>query len=384
MEQDIDTRAERLKLLSETGPDTLMGKLLRRFWQPVAISERLPACTAQSLRVMSEDLTLYRGESGKPYLIGGRCAHRCTVLHTGWIEGDELRCMYHGWKYDGRGQCIETPAEKRPRPELVKIAGYPLHEYAGLIFAYMGEGAPPAFELPRKEVLEDSAYRTFIEHHVWDCNWFQQIENSLDAAHVSFAHVWGRMSRFGEEISTAIPDLAYSETPAGIRQVATRSKTNVRVSDWTFPNNNHIVSPGPDKSDPWFHICVWAVPVDDHHTMRFMVNAVPASAAEMIELLIGRRGFDPAHHYDELFRHHQVPDVGNLQLIALQDYVAIRGQGVVVDRTKERLGVSDAGVTFLRRLFWRELDAIRAGQPTKAWTKLHEATELPISIPDPA
>ncbi|HXF34360.1 MAG TPA: Rieske 2Fe-2S domain-containing protein, partial [Candidatus Acidoferrales bacterium] len=122
MEDHDRQRTVQLGLLTQTGPDSLMGKLLRRFWHPIAVAERLAPGTAQSLRIMCEDLTLYRGESGKAYLVGGRCAHRCTVLHTGWVKDDQIRCMYHGWRYDGDGRCTEMPAEKNAKLDLVRIA----------------------------------------------------------------------------------------------------------------------------------------------------------------------------------------------------------------------------------------------------------------------
>src|SRR5712691_4004002 len=139
--QQSTAMADRLRLLSQTGPDTDMGKLLRRFWQPVAVSHAVKPGSAKLLRVMGEDLTLYRGEGGRAHLVGGRCAHRLTLLHTGWVQGDDIRCIYHGWKYDGAGRCNEAPAEGAATAAKVKIAGYPVHEYCGLIFAYMGEGA---------------------------------------------------------------------------------------------------------------------------------------------------------------------------------------------------------------------------------------------------
>lgn len=382
----IQPRADQLHLLPQTGVDTPMGQLLRSFWQPISIAEKLAKGAARDIKVMGEELTLYRGHSGTPYLIGGRCAHRCTVLHTGWIEGDQLRCMYHGWKYDGMGQCVEMPAEKGGHPEQVRIAGYPLHEYAGLIFAYMGKLPAPEFNMPRKDELEAPGMALFPREQVWDCNWFQQIENSLDAVHVSYVHTWGEVSRFQEEITSVVPELSYAETDAGIRQIATRSKNNVRVSDWTFPNNNHVVSPGPKKGDPWLHTVVWAVPIDDVSTMRFTVSAVPSVDPET-DKRIGEdrnRDFNPAQHYDELFVKHRIPDAGPGNLIQTQDYVAIRGQGTVFDRSRERLAQSDAGIAILRRIFFRELDAIRAGRPTKSWRKLEHAAELPISVPEAA
>lgn len=381
------TRHELLRQLTQTSAGTPMGTLLRSFWQPIAIAASVKPGAARALRVLSEDLTLYRGESGIPHLVGARCAHRCTVLHTGWVQDDQIRCMYHGWRYDGMGQCTEMPAEQNTRPDLVKIAGYPVHEYAGLLFAYLGSGPVPAFELPRKETLEDPNRLLFARMQIWDYNCFQGTENSLDATHVSFAHVWGKISRFGDEITTAIPRLTYEETSAGIRQTAYRSENNVRISDWTFPNNNHIVSPGPNKGDPWLDNVTWHVAVDDEHTMRFAVRTVPSTdPATNRRITEDNAGdYNPADHYHELFEEHRVPEpIGTAQLIATQDYVALRGQGVIVDRSQERLGQSDAGVALLRRIFLRELEAIREGRPIKQWSRLDESVDLPIQNPEPA
>ncbi len=368
------------QLLHEAGAGTPMGTLLRSFWQPVATSKSIAPGKARGLRVMGEDLTLYRGESGKPHLVGGRCAHRCTVLHTGWIEGERIRCIYHGWQYDSTGRCVEIPAEKKPRAVPIRIAGYPVHEYAGLIFAYMGAEPAPEFDLPRKHVLEDASRHLVVQEQVWDCNWFQQIENSLDAVHVSFLHTWGKSTRFDQGITTAIPELAYEETDAGVRQIATRSKDNVRVSDWTFPNNNHVLIPSARKGEPWSDVVVWAVPVDDQHTLRFSVHSFAAGAGQAAREIAEApdRDYNPAEHHDDIFGGHKAPDVGDTQFITVQDYVAVRGQGVIVNRANEHLSVSDAGIVFVRRIFLRELDAIAEGKPTKRWARLEEKPELPV------
>lgn len=374
--------AEKLRLLPQTARDTPMGKLLRMFWQPVARSKLLPVGQAQPLRILGEDLTLYRGEAGKPYLVGGRCPHRLTLLHSGWVQGEDIRCMYHGWKFNGAGQCIERPAEGDAGPAACRIAGYPLHEYCGLIFAYMGEGAAPEFQLPRKDVFERDNTLLFTRSETWPCNWFQQIENSLDAVHVSFVHHWGEVGTFGDAVAATIPQLEYAETAAGIRQTATRSKTSKRVSDWTFPNNNHISQPGLMPDDPWIDVGIWMTPVDDTHTTRFILYAIAKKNAEAngrITRYFEEFGdYNPADFHDELFIHKKVPQDKLMQLTSAQDYVAAVGQGAVVDRTSERLGKSDLGVAFLRRTFWRELDAIREGRPTKAWRKLDHATEMPL------
>src|SRR5688572_25989509 len=128
---------------AHTGPGTLAGRYMRSFWQPVARGRDLASGRAKPLRVMSEDFTIYRGESGTAHLVAFRCAHRGTQLSTGWVEGDEIRCFYHGWKYDGSGQCVEQPAEDATFAAKVKIKSYPTQAYAGLVFAYFGEGEPP-------------------------------------------------------------------------------------------------------------------------------------------------------------------------------------------------------------------------------------------------
>jgi 5,5'-dehydrodivanillate O-demethylase len=377
---DTTDRAEMLRLLPQTSPGTPMGKLLRRFWQPVAVSKDLAPGRPKRIRILSEDLTLYRGESGKPYLVGPKCAHRLTRLDTGWIEGENIRCMYHGWQYDGTGQCLHRPAEEDKGLPRVKIAGYPAREYGGLVFAYMGEGAAPEFDLPRKDAFERPNGVVYARSQTWDCNWFQQVENSLDAVHVSFVHHYGRVGSFGAAVTTSVPKLSYAETEAGIEQTAVRGENNVRKSNWTFPNNNHIVVPGLAESDPWIDVGVWMVPIDDERTVRMELYGSPiagADAGRFIEHFARHEGYNPAEHAHELFEERIFPEEPVMELTGAQDYVAQRGQGTVADRLNERLGKSDQGVVFLRRLFWRELALIEAGLPTKQWRKRTDVGELP-------
>jgi 5,5'-dehydrodivanillate O-demethylase len=375
MQDHEQNRAAQLKLLTQTGPDSLMGRLLRTFWHPIATAANLAPGKARALRVLGEDLTLYRGESGTPFLIGGRCAHRCTVLHTGWVQGDQVRCMYHGWRYDGTGQCTEMPAERDGQHELVRIAGYPLHEYAGLIFAYLGDSPAPAFELPRKDVLEEPGIEVSVREDIWDCNWLQQCENSLDSTHLSFVHQWPTPTRLGQEIGDVVPELTYEETEAGIRQTAIRPGS-VRVSNWTFPNNNNVLGAPPRPGLPWVNTVAWAVPVDDEHTLRFALMAYPGGETGEELRKAGAIGMGHVADWaEQLFTDHTLPEVGSTDRITAQDYTAVRGQGVIEDRTKERLGASDAGIAFLRRILFRELEAVRDGNPTKHWTRA-----LPVEL----
>src|ERR1700722_7647419 len=130
---------------TRTGPGTLAGKYLRRFWLPVALLADVKPGRAKPIRILDEEFTYYRGESGRPHLIGFRCAHRGTQLSTGRVEGERLSCFYHGWTYDETGQCAAQPAEPESYAHKVQIPGYPSRDYLGVVFAYLGEGAPPPF-----------------------------------------------------------------------------------------------------------------------------------------------------------------------------------------------------------------------------------------------
>jgi 5,5'-dehydrodivanillate O-demethylase len=191
-----------------------------------------------------------------------------------------------------------------------------------------------------------------------------------------------------------MPKLEYEEVDWGIRQIATRSADNVRVSDWTFPNRNHVVSAGLTRDDPWSETFAWALAQDDENELRLGVQFSPVqgdAAKRYEETLLkngyeptgnpnefyARHGYDPGRHRDELFISRVIPESGS-GLTNAQDYVAQAGQGVIADRSQERLGRSDAGVIFLRRLFLRELAAIRDGRPTKAWRRGGETIPMPL------
>ncbi len=175
--------------IEEVGPESPAGKLLRRHWQPIAVSRDLEKGQAAPLRVLGEEFTIFRGATGEPHVVGARCPHRYTWLHTGWVENDQIRCFYHGWKFDGSGRCVEQPAEQDGFAEKVKIPSFPAVDYAGLVFAYFGSGEPP--ELPRHPPLDDTGNTTragIRPPGLWPINYFQMLENSCDPVHTSFVH----------------------------------------------------------------------------------------------------------------------------------------------------------------------------------------------------
>ena len=131
--------------IASTRPGTPGGKFMRQFWIALDNSANLPAGRAKPIRIMSENYTLYRGHSGKPQVVAQRCPHRGAMMHLGWVEDDDIRCVYHGWKFDCSGRCVEQPAEEAGYNRKVQIPTYPTREHMGLIFAYFGEGDPPPF-----------------------------------------------------------------------------------------------------------------------------------------------------------------------------------------------------------------------------------------------
>ena len=167
---------------------------------------------------MSEEFTLYRGASDATYVVGFRCAHRGTQLSLGWVEGDCIRCFYHGWKYDGTGQCVEQPAENESFASKVKIRSYPTQEYLGLVFAYLGDGAAPPF--PRYPQLETEGV-VDVSSYIRHCNYFNTLENGVDQAHVPFTHSKSNFTRFG--LNWDIPKITAEETEYGVAMYGTRS-----------------------------------------------------------------------------------------------------------------------------------------------------------------
>ncbi|HLY65392.1 MAG TPA: Rieske 2Fe-2S domain-containing protein, partial [Chloroflexota bacterium] len=242
-----------------TGPDTLAGRYLRRFWHPVYVADKLPAGRAIAIRIMNEDFTLYRGKSGKSQVIAFRCAHRGTQLSTGWVEGDCIRCFYHGWKYDAGGQCVEQPAEDVSFAAKVRIRSYPTLEYVGLIFAYLGEGNAPEF--PRIPAFEDDGVLNSYSYFR-GCNYANNLESNMDELHVAFVH---RDSAFTTEgLNRDLPTISGDETEYGIVKFGTRSDGVVRVSHFFWPNGLYIKgSPHPNDATGWTDHIGWRVPIDD-------------------------------------------------------------------------------------------------------------------------
>ncbi|HZS01919.1 MAG TPA: Rieske 2Fe-2S domain-containing protein [Chloroflexota bacterium] len=354
---------------ARTGPGTLAGRYMRRFWQPVAVAADLSPGHARPIRVMSEDFTLYRGEGGTPHVVAFRCAHRGTQLSTGWVEGDCIRCFYHGWKYDHTGQCVEMPAEAPSFPPKVNIKSYPTAEYLGLIFAYLGEGEPPP--LPRYPDFERAGVRE-NSTYLRACNYFQNVENALDPVHTAFVH---RASGTSFEGLVGVPRMAGEETLWGIEMRGTRPNGKVRVNQFGMPNVLHLAL---RFGGVWGDTLAWRVPIDDEQHRSFSVHFAPLTG-EAAAQYRARRAAAPrsddaaiAARGEAILRGEgRVQDIpeDDPDLINVQDYVAQVGQGRLVDRAQDRLGRSDVLVILLRRIWARELQALAEGRPLTVWSR---------------
>ena len=181
--------AEENQLLTRTGPGTPCGELLRRYWQPVALSEQLPpGGPPLPIQIMSEELVIFRDQHGQVGLLDLHCSHRAADLSYGRIEDGGLRCIYHGWLYDVKGRCLETPAE--PEGSNLKLTirhpAYPCQEAGGAVFAYMGPGQPPL--LPNYEVLTAPEEHRLATKYFLDCNYLQGLDGNEDTTHLYFLH----------------------------------------------------------------------------------------------------------------------------------------------------------------------------------------------------
>jgi 5,5'-dehydrodivanillate O-demethylase len=381
---------ERYTDYAHTGPDTLGGKLMRSVWQPVALSESVQAGRAIPVQVMGEEFTVYRGETGTPHLVAGRCAHRNTQLSVGWIEGDCIRCFYHGWKYDEHGQCVEQAVENPGFASKVSIPSYPVQEYLGLVFAFLGEGDPPP--MPRYPEFETGCVVDAVMMDV-PYNFYQNMENSVDTLHVSWVH---RKSNFysdsrladfkGDEkkvgtLEGNIVEFSADETEYGFIFRDIYDNGNVRVSHFEMPNTLHIKVWPVDAESGWRDFVAWKVPIDDqsYHNFNLTIAHVDGAAADRYRAHPQNpRNSGRGAQWAEIQRlgneilagrlRLTVEDVGELaKSVNLQDYVAQRGQGLIVDRVHERLGQSDKIVILLRKLWSREMTKIASGESLKRW-----------------
>jgi phthalate 4,5-dioxygenase oxygenase subunit len=386
--------AEQNELITRTGPGTPAGKLMRCYWQPAALVDELAGDRpVKPVRLLGEDLVLFRDEQGRHGLISRACPHRGTDLAYGRLEDGGLRCAFHGWLFDVHGNCLETPAEPEGSPlcRNIRQTAYPVVERSGILFAWLGEGAPPAF--PHFDCFTAPASHTFAFKGRIDCNWLQSLEVGVDPAHTSFLHRffqdedaregYGKlfrdhsidsdmpMTRIMREFPR--PQIEVEPTDYGFRVATLRriseASTHVRVTNLVFPHAFVI----PMSSE--MTITQWHVPIDDtrHYWYAIFTSfGAPVDKDEMrrqrlalYELpdYVPRKnrhngyGFDPHEQQHATF-------TGMGSDINVHDQWACESMGAIADRTREHLGQSDKAISAYRRLLRSAIEtAANNGRP---------------------
>jgi 5,5'-dehydrodivanillate O-demethylase len=362
--------SEQNERLTRVGPGTPMGDTLRRYWYPIATVSQMKDRDTLPVRLLGEDLVLYRDLSGDYGLITARCPHRSMSLVYGIPTESGLRCPYHGWAYDKTGACVEQPYEDTENPEghfkdTIKTPAYPVAEGGGMLFGYMGPQPAPLLPPWDLFVMEDAMRE--VGYAVVPCNWLQIMENSLDPVHVEWLHQHLR-NYVADKLNT--PDkirtaqshekIGFSIVDYGIIKRRVLVGKTEEYEDWTvghpvvFPN----ILKGGSASTPVFQI---RVPIDDKQTGYWWYRCyTPESGIPLKSQKAEDIPFYtvPVPALDDS----GLPQWDILDNNSGQDIVAWITQGSITDRTKENLGRSDKGVVLYRKMLEDAMQAVADGK----------------------
>jgi 5,5'-dehydrodivanillate O-demethylase oxygenase subunit len=350
---------EHQERLTRVGPGTPMGGLLRRYWLPVAASCELPPGVVRSVRLLGEDLVVFRSLAGELGVLEEHCPHRRASLRYGSVEEDGLRCAYHGWKFSPRGRCLEIPTGRVDARGLERVGtrSYRAEELGGLVFAYLGP--EPAPLLPRYDLFVwDGALRD-VGRALIPCNWLQIMENSVDPTHLEWLH--------GHQLASV-------RRAGGLSEPRHYRKRQVKIGFDTFRYGivkRRIVEGGSEDDDDWKvgHPLVFPVslrvgsdpqhrfqirvPVDDTHTQHYWYSCYRPAEAIRLE----PQAAIPV--YDVPWRDERGDFI--VDYVDGQDIMTWVTQGAIADRTREHLAASDRGVVLLRKLLLEQLERVEQG-----------------------
>ena len=380
-------RPEENALLTQTDRGTPCGDLIRRYWQPVALARELAAGAPLPVRILGEDLVLFRDEPGRLGLLGLHCAHRGADLSYGRLEDGGLRCLYHGWLYDVTGRCLEQPGEPAGSTfcQRVRQLAYPCVEKAGLVFAYLGPGEPPL--LPAYEPLEVPDDHRYVVKVFHDCNYLQGNEGEIDPVHLSYLH---RREDFRPETQRSIkgtdgtlpmvfyigdrnPRIEAEPTEYGVRIFSVRQageeRQYVRQTNYVLPNLSTVV--GPMAGDGYnIH---WHVPIDDTHHWKYEImfrRSAPLDESDWGRIRASETELTPDYHLTRKRANRYLQDRASMSwnFCGLgtnntpHDACAVEGAGPIQDRTQEHLGSTDVAIALARQQLLAAIQAMQAGQ----------------------
>ena len=347
---------EENELLTRVGPGTPGGELLRRYWHPIAIAQELTAeQPTKFIRLLGENLVLFRDTQGRVGLLADRCAHRGASLCYGRVEERGISCAYHGWLFDGAGNILETPPERNDAiMNTVKQPSYPVKKYVGMYWAYLGPSPAPL--LPTVDTLMRSDGRRQLQvHPVLDCNWFQAMENSVDPAHLQILHqefIGGGRKPVNTTrgFTDDVADIDFYVTEYGIMKKRTYVDGRLDEHPLVFPT---MLRQGYSTQI--------RVPMDDEHTMHVHVYFVP-SKDERIEDPEADLPVEWVDAYKEPPKALHPEAHFTMRTVLAQDHMAWETQGPIADRTTEHLSYSDRGVALLRKVFKEQVERVQRGE----------------------
>ena len=344
-------------VLTHVGPGTPCGEYLRRYWHPVAFCDEINDLP-KSIRILGEDLVLFRDGGGRLGCLELHCSHRGTSLEFGRIEKRGIRCCYHGWQFGVDGKILDTPGEPPDSTYKERLfhGAYPTKESVGMIFVYMGppDKKPP---IPIFDTYDIPGYR-LVPHgkDVMPCNWLQMQDNAMDPAHTTFLHSRISTLQFTSAF-LALPELDWIETPIGMIYIATR-----RVGDNIFTRMGEYISPniGQFPAGPWEHAdkehdflpaqtTKWRVPIDDVHTLEMTLRRYKNGVKPPPRKKVGSQAGRPWE------KRQREP----------RDYEAQESQRPIAIHGMEHLGATDRGIIMLRRLIRQGIEAVQRGGDPK-------------------
>jgi 5,5'-dehydrodivanillate O-demethylase len=350
---------EKNRQFTQVGAGTPMGELLRHYWMPIAAETELDDRSTKPVRLMGEDLALYKDLRGQFGLVERQCPHRRADLVHGFVEECGLRCNYHGWLFDETGACRERPFEdvvfkgNESVREKARIKAYPVRVLGGLIWAYLGP--LPAPELPEYEAFNwPNGFRQVILSEI-PCNWAQCQENSIDPVHFEWMHANWSVRLKGETGPYGPKHLkvGFDEFEHGFLYKRIREDTDEEHDLWSV-GRTALWPNGMFLGDHF----EWRVPIDDENTLSvaWAFQRMPVESEPFVQDRIPYWYGPIVDEKGEWISSH----------VMNQDFIAWAGQGRIADRTKELLGRSDAGVGLMRRRFFEEMDAVARGDDPKA------------------
>jgi 5,5'-dehydrodivanillate O-demethylase oxygenase subunit len=345
------------ELLTRVSRGTPAGELLRRYWHPVAaageLTEKEPI---RAVKILGEELVVYRDKKGRYGLVGEHCPHRLASLAFGRVDEEGIRCPYHGWKFDRSGKCLEQPAEppESTFKDRIKHNAYPVEYLGGLLYAYLGP--PPTPVLPRWDVLVwENGRRWIVKESVIDCNWLQPMENSVDPSHLYWlhgdtAHLAPRVKKYAEQHEFIPFEFGIKKRRTTL-PLATGEAPMVDEHPLLFPTILRHVAPYEGGKKHRHNLQI-RVPVDDEHTQVFRVNFVPSDSEK------SPAGAEVPFRFSQL---KTGPGKYDMSMVSAQDSMAWETQGYIADRRQEHLGVGDEGIIALRKMLREQIERVQRG-----------------------